>query len=36
MKELKKRLEVLEEQNKRIKTESHVVLTKPDLCSDEQ
>ncbi|RHN74161.1 putative transcription factor bHLH family [Medicago truncatula] len=35
MKELKKRLEVLEEQNKRIKTESHVILTKPDLCSED-
>jgi len=35
MKELKKRLEVLEEQNKRIKLESSVVLTKPDHCNDD-
>jgi len=34
MKELKKRLEVLEEQNKKINSESPMVVTKPDLCSD--
>ncbi|XP_058734886.1 transcription factor bHLH18-like [Vicia villosa] len=35
VKELKDRLEVLEDQNKKTKAESAVVLNKPDICSDE-
>ncbi|XP_058734902.1 transcription factor bHLH18-like [Vicia villosa] len=35
VKELKERLEVLEERNKKTKEESAVVLNKPDICSDE-
>lgn len=35
MKELKERLEVLEDQNKKTKPESVVVPNKPDICSDE-
>jgi len=35
LKELKKRLKVLEELNEKTKTESSVVLTKPSCCSDD-
>ncbi|CAK8562586.1 unnamed protein product [Lathyrus sativus] len=35
VKELKERLEILEEHNKKTKADSVVVLNKPDICSDE-